>query len=81
MKLWMLAAILICGSSVFMSCSSNDDAPKQSEKNLAETLVGKWLYIEADGEVVETEESSITTYVMEGSSRNTTCGPASSRPR
>lgn len=67
MKLWMLAAILICGSSVFMSCSSNDDAPKQSEKNLAETLVGKWLYIEADGEVVETEESSITTYVMEGS--------------
>ena len=65
-KLWMLAAILVCGASVLTSCSSNDDNPAQPELNVQQ-LVGKWLYVEADGEVVETEESSITTYVMEGS--------------
>ncbi|MBR5395459.1 MAG: hypothetical protein IK144_10330, partial [Bacteroidaceae bacterium] len=65
-KLWMLAAILVCGASVLTSCSSNDDNPPQPELNVQQ-LVGKWLYVEADGEVVETEESSITTYVMEGS--------------
>ena len=64
---WMLAAILtISGASVLTSCSSNDDNPAQPELNVQQ-LVGKWLYVEADGEVVETEESSITTYVMEGS--------------
>ena len=26
MKLWMLAAILVCGASMFTSCSNNDDA-------------------------------------------------------
>ena len=62
----MMSAILICGASVFTSCSSNDDNPAQSELNVQQ-LLGKWLYVEADGEVVETEESSITTYVMEGS--------------
>ena len=65
-KFWMLAAILVCGASVLTSCSSNDDNPAQPELNVQQ-LVGKWLYVEADGEVVETEESSITTYVMEGS--------------
>ena len=28
---WMLAAILICGESVFMSCSSNDDNPANTD--------------------------------------------------
>ena len=27
---WMLAAILICGASVFTACSSNDDNPAGS---------------------------------------------------
>ena len=64
---WVFAATLVCGTGVFSSCTSNDDNPKQPENNFAEQLVGKWLYIEADGEVVETEESSITHFVMEGS--------------
>jgi len=29
MKMWMLAAILICGTSVFTACSSNDDNSSQ----------------------------------------------------
>ena len=65
MKKWMLAAILICGTSLFTACSSSDDNPVID--NLAEKLVGKWLYIESDGELVETAESSVTTFVMEGS--------------
>ncbi len=63
---WMMAATLICGASVFTSCSSNDN-PAQSDTNLAEKLVGKWLYYGYDGKIVETEESSVTTFVMEGS--------------
>ena len=31
LKKWMLAAILICGTSVFMACSSNDDNPTNPE--------------------------------------------------
>ena len=62
---WVMAATLVCGMSLFTSCSSdNDDKPIDSK--LMEQLVGKWLYCEADGEIVETEEASITTYVMEG---------------
>ena len=64
--LWMMAVILICGTSVLTSCSSNDDNPAQPELNVQQ-LVGKWLYVEADGEVVETEESSVMTFVLEGS--------------
>lgn len=62
---WVLAATLICGASVFISCS--DDKEDDNNKTLAEKLVGKWLYIEADGEKVETNESTVSTFVMEGS--------------
>ena len=64
--LWMMTAILICGTSLFTSCKSDsdDDTPA---KNLAEQLVGKWLYMEYDGVKAVTQESSITTFVMEGS--------------
>ena len=66
MSKWVFAAILvICGTSVFTSCTTNDDNPVID--NLAEKLVGKWLYIECDGALVETDESSVTTFVMEGS--------------
>lgn len=67
---WMLAAILICGASVFTSCSSNEDkpvVPGEPDLKLAEKLVGKWLYWGYDGQIAETEESSVTTFVMEGS--------------
>ena len=40
-KLWMLAAILICGATVFTSCSSdNDDNPaqEQAKKNRKELV-------------------------------------------
>ena len=62
----MIAAIIIlCGASLFTSCS--DDKEDSSHPSLAEKLVGKWLYVEADGEKVDTKESSVSTFVMEGS--------------
>ena len=39
---WMFAAILVCGASVFTSCSSNDDNPTQPDLNVAEKIIGKW---------------------------------------
>jgi len=65
---WVLAATLIvCGASLLTACKDNDgDSGSQPKSGIAEKVVGKWLYIEADGEVVETSESSVTTFVMEG---------------
>ena len=40
---WVLAATLICGSSVFTACTSNDDTPANpSQQELEESLIGLW---------------------------------------
>ena len=65
---WTLAIVLVCIASIFTSCKKeNKDNPVSPTPSIAEQIVGKWLYIEADGEMVETSESSITNFVMEGS--------------
>ena len=47
---WMMAAILICGASVFTSCSSNDDNPTiSSQQEMEKSLIGLW-YEEFDYE-------------------------------
>ena len=49
---WVLAATLICGASVFTSCSSNDDNPVnpvEPDLNVAEKIIGKWMLAENDG--------------------------------
>ena len=46
---WMLAAILICGANVFSSCTNNEDNPVQSDLNLAEKIVGKWMVADLNG--------------------------------
>ena len=49
LKKWMLAATLICGTSVFMACSSNDDntTPKDPESEKSEAVdysdVKNWM--------------------------------------
>ena len=44
---WMLAAILICGASVFTACTSNENNPApQPDLNLAEKIIGKWMVAE-----------------------------------
>lgn len=62
---WVLAAILICGASVFTSCSSNEDnpaAPVQPDLNLAEKIVGKWIVAELDGELCPTNLKATVTF-------------------
>ena len=62
---WVLAVILICGASVFTSCSSNEDspvAPVEPDLNLAEKIVGKWIVAELDGELCPTNLKATVTF-------------------
>ena len=62
---WMLAAILICGASVFTACTSNEDNPApvpQPDINLAEKIVGKWMVAELDGEPCPTNLKTVVTF-------------------
>ena len=61
----MLAAILICGISVFMACSSNDENSSpvpQPDLNLAEKIVGKWMVAELNGEACPTNLKTVVTF-------------------
>ena len=62
-----LFIILAAVAMVFVSCKKDKkDNPVNPTPNIAEQIVGKWLYIEYDGVMEETHTSSITTFVMEG---------------
>ena len=64
MMQWMLAAILICGASVFTSCSSNDDNPTpKPDMNLAEKIIGKWIVADLNGEPCPTNLKAVVTIV------------------
>ena len=59
---FMLAAALICGASVFTSCSKNDN-PVNPADNLAENIIGKWIVAEKGGQPVLTNEKAVYTFV------------------
>lgn len=59
---WMLAAILICGASVFTSCST-DDNPVNPADNLAEKIIGKWIMNDFDGESLPTNGKGVFDFV------------------
>jgi hypothetical protein len=61
---WVMAATLICGSSVLTSCS-NDDNPVDPAENLSEKIIGKWMQFEIDGRLALTNEKSATTFVSD----------------
>ena len=45
--LWMLAAILICGTSTMLtSCSDKEDNPVEPSKSVAEAICGSWYAIQ-----------------------------------
>ena len=58
---WMLAAILMCGASVFTSCSSEDN-PVTPDLNVAEKIQGKWIATEVNGKPVLTDSKQVLTY-------------------
>lgn len=56
---WVLAAILICGTAALTGCSKEkEDEP--SGTDLAQKIVGKWLYVESDGALVARGEHLYT---------------------
>ena len=62
---WMLAAILICGASVFTSCTASDNPaqPAEPDLNVAEKIIGKWMLAENDGETALTNEKAVVTFL------------------
>ena len=59
---WMLAAILICGATVFTSCKSDDDKDPVID-NLSEKIIGKWMFDEKNGELTPTNKKRVFTFV------------------
>ena len=57
LKKWMLDAILICGTSVFMACSSNEDNPSKgdipSEKTIADLVVYGKIFTAEGNQIAE----------------------------
>ena len=62
---WMLAAILICGASVFVSCSESDNpvAPVEPDLGVAEKIIGKWMTAEENGQPMPTNKKRVFTFV------------------
>ena len=60
---WVFVATLVCGASVMTSCSSNDDNPAQSDLNLSEKIIGKWMVAELDGQACPTNLKTVLTFV------------------
>ncbi len=60
---WVMAAILICGATVFTACSSNDDNPATPDLNVAEKIIGKWMTVDIVGQATLTSEKNVITFV------------------
>ena len=56
----MMAAIVVCGASVFTSCSDDKDSDID---NLSEKIIGKWMPVYLDGNPVVTDLKSVYTFV------------------
>jgi hypothetical protein len=59
---WVMAAALICSSTVFTSCTKQDN-PVNPADNLAEMLLGKWMPAEWDGQLLPTNKKLVYTFV------------------
>ena len=59
---WMLAAILICGATLFTACT-NEDNPATPDLNVAEKILGKWIIAERDGQPMPSNEKIVSTFV------------------
>ena len=53
MKKWMLAAILICGSSTFTACTSNEDRPTKEVRDGADLVVYGKIFTSEGNQIVE----------------------------
>ena len=60
---WMMTAILVCGTSVFTSCTDNDDNPVQDDLNVSEKIIGKWMVEELEGKACPTNLKAVITFL------------------
>ena len=62
---FVIAAALICGASVFTSCTASDNPAQPAEPDLgvAEKIIGKWITAESDGETMPTNEKVVLDFV------------------
>lgn len=61
---WVLAAILICGASVFTSCTAdNADNPATPDLNVAEKIIGKWIAASIDGKALPTNDKMVYNFI------------------
>ena len=61
-KNWVLAAILICGTTTFTACT-NEDNPATPDLNVAEKILGKWMFAERNGEPTPTNKKRVYNFV------------------
>ena len=62
--IWMFVAILvICGASVFTSCSSDNDGNPAPQSTIAEKIIGKWMVSELDEMPCPTNLKTVLTFV------------------
>ena len=63
-KLFMvLAAILICGASVFTSCTNDDDPVAESDLGVAQKIIGKWMLADKNGQAALTNEKVVYNFI------------------
>ena len=58
----MVAIALICGASVFTSCTKQDN-PVNPADNLAEMIIGKWMVADMNGQPAPTNDKMVFTFV------------------
>ena len=58
----MIAAILICGATLFTACT-NEDNPATPDLNVAEKILGKWINTERNGEPMLTNKETVFTFI------------------
>lgn len=64
MMQWVTTTILFCGTTVFTSCSKNDN-PASTGENLAEKIIGKWLIEDVEGQSLMTNEKCMLTFLSD----------------
>ena len=60
---FVIAAALICGASVFTSCTNDDNPVAEPDLGVAEKIIGKWITAESDGETMPTNEKVVLDFV------------------
>ncbi|MBO7114101.1 MAG: hypothetical protein J6V95_02895 [Bacteroidaceae bacterium] len=63
---WVMAAIIVCGASLFTSCDDKDKELSATEQ-LTQKMLGKWMPVESNGVEVLTDQKTVTTFKLTAS--------------